>query len=190
MLVLVIQFVVSGVVAGAVQLAFSLWAQGKLEWSPALVSYGIGGMGAAYMLANVFLIGPLTKRFKDEGAYLIGSSMDLIGMAVLLAGALVFNAPLLAVAGMFFAIMGNGVWTTVLSSVMSRSSPAEHQGVMLGFANGLHMFGRVLGPLLVGVVVQETIFEGPFIMNTILLSCIVALAVRLNVRTQRKEAPS
>ena len=189
MLMLVIQFLISGVVAGAVQLAFSLWAQGKLDWSPASVSYGIAGMGAAYMLANVFLIGPLTKRFKDEGAYLIGSFMDLLGMCVLLTGALILNAPILAVAGMLFAIMGNGVWTTVLSSVMSRSSPPEHQGVMLGFANGLHMFGRVLGPLLVGVVIEETIFEGPFVVNAILLSFIVGLAIRLNLRRSSKPQP-
>ena len=185
MLMLVIQFLISGVVAGAVQLAFSLWAQGKLDWPPASVSFGIGGMGAAYMLANVFLIGPLTKRFKDEGAYLIGSLADLLGMCVLLAGSILLNQPILAVAGMFFAIMGNGVWTTVLSSVMSRSSPAEHQGVMLGFANGMHMFGRVIGPLLVGVVIEKTTFEGPFVMNALLLSFIVALAIRLNLRVRR-----
>jgi len=145
-LILVGQFLISGIVAGAVQLAFSLWAQGRLEWPPNAVSFGIAGMGLAYMTGNIFLIGPLTTRFKEQGAYLIGSLMDFLGVATLLFGMFVLRSPEVAVAGMLFAIMGNGVWGTVLSSVLSRASPPEHQGVMLGFATACTCLAVCSGP--------------------------------------------
>ena len=75
-------FLIAGFTSATTQFAYTFWAQGALNWPPGQVSFGMGAIGAAYLIATVGLVGPLSKRFGDERTLIIGACVDLkIGRA-------------------------------------------------------------------------------------------------------------
>lgn len=175
MALLIAQFFIGGFVSGQDQFVFAFWAQGLHGWGPDDVSFGMAAMGLGYMFATGVLVGPLSKSLGDLGAYLCGAALDLIGLAILLLSETVW----VGVGGLLLAVVGIGVWNTVLSSVMSKVSPEDKVGYMLGLSNGFSMAGRVAGPLIAGSFFLDISPAAPFVLSLILVAIVVANAVRL-----------
>ncbi len=178
---IILQFLIGGYVGGTDQFGFAFWVQGLHGWGPNDVSFGMAAMGGGYILATVFLVGPLTKKFGDLVAYVIGCIIDIIGLSLILLGPNVW----VSFAGLMLAVVGIGIWNTVLSSVLTKISPEDKVGYMLGVSNGASMIGRVCGPLLVGGVFLSISYELPFGVSLILVSIVLANAVRILVSQRR-----
>lgn len=177
------QFLIGGYAGGSDQFVFAFWAQGLHGWGPNDVSFGMAGLGLGYVVATIGLVGPLVKRHADLGAYLIGAAMNVIGMVVCLLGTDVW----VSYGGLWFAVVGAGVWNTVLSSVLTKVSPPDKVGLMLGVSNGFNMFGRVCGPLIAGSFFLDISLRLPFAVSLALVCIVLANAVRL-VTAQRRAA--
>lgn len=175
------QFLIGGYAGGSDQFVFAFWAQGLHGWGPDDVSFGMAGLGFGYVVATAGLVGPLSKRFADLGAYLIGSSMNAIGLAICLLAPDIW----VSYGGLWIAVVGAGVWNTVLSSVLTKVSPPDKVGLMLGVSNGFSMFGRVCGPLIAGSFFLDISLRLPFTISLVLIIVVVANAVRL-VAVQRR----
>jgi MFS family permease len=180
---IILQFLISGYIGGSDQFVFAFWAQGVHDWGPRDVSFGMATLGGGYMLATIGLVGPLTKRFDDLGAYLIGGIVNVIGLVTLLTGPNVW----IAYSGLFIAVTGMGVWSTVLSSVLTKVSPEDKVGYMLGVSSGASMIGRVIGPLIAGGTFLSISYTLPFMVTLGLVLVVVANAIRL-VLVQRRAA--
>ncbi len=180
MALLIAQFFIGGFVSGQDQFVFAFWAQGLHGWGPDDVSFGMAAMGLGYMIATGVLVGPLSKSLGDLGAYLVGAVLDMIGLAILLLSTTVWAG----VGGLLLAVIGIGVWNTVLSSVMSKVSPEDKVGYMLGLSNGFSMAGRVAGPIIAGSFFLDISPAAPFVLSLILVAIVVANALRL-VAAQR-----
>jgi DHA1 family tetracycline resistance protein-like MFS transporter len=178
---LIAQFFIGGYVSGQDQFVFAFWAQGLHGWGPDDVSFGMAAMGLGYMVATGGLVGPLTKRLGDLGAYLFGAVLDAAGLCLLLLSDNVW----LGAAGLWLAVIGIGVWNTVLSSVMSKVSPPDQVGYMLGLSNGFSMAGRVAGPLIAGSFFIDISPEVPFMVSLGLVAIVIANAVRLTAAQAR-----
>ena len=180
---IIVQFLIGGYVGGSDQFAFAFWAQGLHGWGPNDVSFGMAGMGAGYILATVFIVGPLTKQLGDLGAYVVGCIVDIIGLALLVLATNVW----VSFAGLMIAVVGIGIWNTVLSSVLTKISPEDKVGYMLGLSNGASMIGRVGGPLVAGGVFLDISFELPFVVSLIMVAIVLVNAVRI-LFSQRRAA--
>ncbi len=180
---IILQFFISGYVSGSDQFVFTFWAQGLHGWGPDDISFGMAAMGGGYMLSTVFLIGPLTGRFGDVGAYLIGCILDVTGLAILLIGPTVW----ISCAGLWIAVVGTGIWSTVLSSVLTKITPEDKVGYMLGVSNGASMIGRVCGPLIAGGIFLSISYTLPFAVAMGLVLIVIANAIRL-ILAQRRVA--
>jgi MFS transporter, DHA1 family, tetracycline resistance protein len=180
---IILQFLISGYIGGSDQFVFAFWAQGVHDWGPRDVSFGMATLGGGYMLATIGLVGPLTKRFDDLGAYLIGGIVNVIGLVTLLTGPNVW----IAYSGLFIAVTGMGIWSTVLSSVLTKVSPEDKVGYMLGVSSGASMIGRVIGPLIAGGTFLSISYTLPFMVTLGLVLVVVANAIRL-VLVQRRAA--
>lgn len=178
---IILQFLISGYISGSDQFVFAFWAQGLYGWGPDDVSFGMAAMGGGYMLATIVLVGPLTKHFGDLGAYLIGAVMDAVGLALLLLGPTIW----VSFAGLMIAVVGVGIWSTVLSSVLTKISPEDKIGYMLGVSNGASMIGRVGGPLVAGGVFLSISYTLPFVVTLVMVLVVIANAVRLLWTQQR-----
>lgn len=179
------QFLIAGYVSGSDQFAFAFWAQGLHNWGPDDVSFGMAAMGLGYMVATLGLVGPLTKRLGDVGSYLVGGTLDVIGLSIMLLGTNVW----ISAAGLWIAIVGVGIWSTVLSSVLTKVSPEDKVGYMLGISNGFSMVGRVCGPLIAGSFFLDINLNLPFAISLLLVLVVVANATRLLIIQRRVSAP-
>jgi MFS family permease len=115
------------------------------------------------------------------GAYLVGGVLDVLGLAILLLGTNVW----VSAAGLWIAVIGVGIWSTVLSSVLTKVSPEDKVGYMLGLSNGSSMIGRVCGPMIAGSFFLEINLNLPFVISLILVLVVVANAARLLVIQRR-----
>ncbi|NKB44715.1 MAG: MFS transporter [Alphaproteobacteria bacterium] len=172
---MIVQFFIGGYVSGSDQFSFAFWAQGIHNWGPDDVSFGMAAMGLAYMVATIGLVGPLAKHLGDVGAYLVGTLIDAIGLTILIFSTNVW----VSVAGLWIAIIGIGIWNTVLFGVLTKVSPEDKVGYMLGVANGTSMIGRVTGPLIVGSFFLDINLNLPFVVSLVLVLVVVANATRL-----------
>ncbi|MDE0801253.1 MAG: MFS transporter [Rhodospirillaceae bacterium] len=182
---LIIQFFIGGYVSGSDQFSFAFWAQGLHDWGPNNVSFGMASMGLAYMVATIGLVGPLSKRFGDVGAYFIGAIINLAGLSTFLYGSNVW----VSIAGLWVAIIGIGLWNTVLFSVLTKVSPEDKVGYMLGLSNGTAMVGRVVGPLIAGSFFLDINPVLPFVVTLGLVLIVAVNATRLII-IQRRAASS
>lgn len=177
------QFLIGGYTGGSDQFVFAFWAQGLHGWGPDDVSFGMAGLGFGYVVATIGLVGPLVKHYADLGAYLVGAAMNVIGLAICLLAPDVW----ISYGGLWLAVVGAGVWNTVLSSVLTKVSPPDKVGMMLGVSNGFNMFGRVCGPLIAGSFFLDISLRLPFTVSLVLILIVFANAIRL-IAAQRRNA--
>jgi len=180
--ILTIQFLITGLIGGSAPFIFSYWAQGLHNWGPANVSFVLAALGGAYMISTIFLIGPLTKKFNEEVAFIIGATVDFCGLLILILA----PTSLIAVFGLWISALGSAVWITLLSSILTKISPPEHVGFMLGLSTGVSMFGRVLGPIAAGAIWLKISYTAPFIFNLCLLSLVIAYGIRLLAQLHKR----
>ena len=154
---------------------------GRIGLALIILQFLIGGYVGGYILATVILIGPLTKNFGDLGAYVIGCIVNIMGLSLLLLGPTVWAS----VAGLLITVVGASIWNTVLSSVLTKISPEDKVGFMLGVSSGASMIGRVFGPLVVGGVFLGISYELPFGVSLALVSIVLANAVRILISQKR-----
>ena len=181
---IILQFFIGGYVSGSDQFVYAFWAQGLHGWGPSDVSFGMAAMGGSYMLATIGLVGPLTKHYGDLGAYMIGGGVDAVGLVILILGPTIW----ISFAGLMIAFIGVGIWSTVLSSVLTKISPEDKIGYMLGVSNGASMIGRVLGPLIAGGFFIGISYTLPYVVTLSLVLIVVANAIRLVFVQQRATA--
>ena len=175
LILLILLFLIAGFTSATTQFAYTFWAQGALHWAPSDVSFGMGAIGAAYLIATVGLVGPLSKRFGDERTLIIGATVDVIGMALFL---IAHSDAVSGIGGILVSITGGGMWNTVLSSIISKASPPHQTGMMLGLSNGANMVGRVIGPLTGGLLLA-TGLTVPFAANLTLTVVVVIAGLRI-----------
>jgi len=182
--ILTIQFLITGIIGGSAPFIFSYWAQGLHNWGPSNVSFVLAALGGAYMISTIFLIGPLTKQFNEEVAFVIGATLDFGGLLILILA----PTPLIAVLGLWISALGSAVWITLLSHILTKISPPEHVGFMLGLSTSVSMFGRVLGPIAAGAIWLKISYTAPFIFNLCLLSLVIAYGIRLLAQLRKRNS--
>jgi DHA1 family tetracycline resistance protein-like MFS transporter len=124
------------------------------------------------------LIGRLTKKLGDWPLCITGPFLVAIGMAGLIAVAYVDvkTAFALAITLVFLAgainSIGRSFQQPTMSSLLSKFSDRNEQGVVFGFYHGLSSLARVAGPILAA-------FTYPFLRNTgqFLVAAIIAAAM-------------
>jgi DHA1 family tetracycline resistance protein-like MFS transporter len=136
------------------------------------------------------MIGRLTKKYGDWPLCIAGPFLVAAGMAGLVAVA--FEAPvagfgaalaLLLLTGAVNAV-GRSFQQPTLSSLLSKYSDREQQGVVFGLYHGLGSLARVAGPVLAGLAY-------PFVRSTgqFLLAGVIAIAMGLWTYSLRQPTP-
>jgi MFS family permease len=166
---LVMQFFIGGYISGSDQFTFPFWAESLYDWGPKQISYGIGTMGLAYMIATFGIVGPCSEKLGDRGTYIVGCTINVLGLIILLSGHNVWVCTF----GLWLAVVGTGIWNTILSSILTKVTPSAQTGYMLGLSNGFSMAGRVCGPLLAGAFLLDISVKLPYVITL----CIVLLVL-------------
>jgi multidrug resistance protein len=118
-----------------------------------------GIMGLIGALVQGVGLKRLVDKFLDRSLLLYGSLFMGFGLLMIPYGKNFLGVALIV----SFMSIGTGILQPVVLSMISKFSPQERQGAVLGINQSISAFARVLGPLWGGWTFQYIGFEFPFI---------------------------
>jgi DHA1 family tetracycline resistance protein-like MFS transporter len=167
-----------GLAFATFQSIFSLYAQKKLGLGAESTGYVLAYVGVLSAVVQGGLIGPLTKRFREN--WLIITGLWLMAFS-LLAWAFVPNLVTLLIIMLPLALAG-GVLGTVIQSAITKSVKQQEIGGMLGISASLESLTRVIAPTVGGYLLGNLGSWAPGIFAAILMAWAVWFAYRRIIR--------
>ncbi len=119
--------------------------------------FGIVGMIGAIVQAG--FIRTLSHKLNDKAILLIGIFFMMIGLGLIPYGG---NFTGVAIVISIMAV-GSGILQPIIPSMISKHSPENQQGAVLGFSQSISAFARVLGPLWGGFSFDVLGYQYPFL---------------------------
>jgi MFS transporter, DHA1 family, tetracycline resistance protein len=153
---------------------FSLYLERQFGYGRRETSYLFAYIGVLMVFVQGVLVRRLAPRVGEKRLIIAGTAM--MGLGFLMQALIGGSVALLFVAIAVVSI-GNGLNTPSLSSLISRAASGEHQGGVLGVAQGCGALARIVGPLIgtwtLGFGVGTPYATGAAVM---FLACIFALS--------------
>lgn len=121
-------------------------------------------VGIIVVITQGGLLRPLTKKFSD-------STLIVIGLLFLTIGFLGLSTVNSLVEMIFWIIplsFGSSISNPTITSFLSKETPQEYSGVILGFNQSMGSFVRILGPI-IGTVLFELNEASPYYFGSIIL---------------------
>lgn len=129
------------------------------------LSYVFMYIGIIQIVLQGFLLGRLVKMVGEEKLLAFGPLIMMVGIIAM---------PLTSNIGIFLSSLammafGNGIMQTVVPSFISKRTPANEQGGVLGIAQSVSSIARVPGPIIGGFVVEVAGLASSFFLSGIFL---------------------
>ena len=142
------------------------------------MSYFFIYMGTIQIVWQGVLIGRLTEKIGEEKLIAFGPLLLMLGIFLmpLIPNIVIFVFSLTMIS------LGAGMMRTVVPSFISKISPANEQGGILGVTNGVASIARVPGPLIGGYLFEFAGLAAPFFASAGML--IVAFGFGFRVRAR------
>jgi len=119
--------------------------------------FGIVGLVGAIVQAG--LIRTISNKLKDKTIVLIGIFFMMVGLALVPYGG---NFAGVAIIISILAV-GSGILQPIIPSMISKYSPENQQGAVLGFSQSISALARVFGPLWGGFSYDVMGYQYPFL---------------------------
>jgi MFS transporter, DHA1 family, tetracycline resistance protein len=163
-----------GLAFSTFQSIFALYAQYKLGLTADKTGYILGYVGVLAVITQGGLIGPLTKRFRENQLIITGLWL----MAFALVGwAFAPNLVTLLIVMVPMALSG-GVLGTVLQSAITKAVQPQEIGGILGISGSLEAMTRVIAPTVGGLLLGNLGSWAPGIFSAFLVCWAVWFAYR------------
>lgn len=163
---------------------FALFNQQKFGFGAAETGYMLGYVGMLGILVQGGGIGPLVRKYGERRTLQVGLGLGALGF--IWAGFVTqWQGLLLALIPIAF---GFGVASPTANSLITRESPPEERGRLIGLSQSMAALARVLGPLISGWALE---FEAwlPFVLAALLSIFAGWLALRLVPPARPSEDP-
>lgn len=168
------------IVSALVTVAFSmmeqtliLFGERRLGMTPPQAGRLLGFVGVLMVVVQGGMVGRLVRRF-GEGPLLVA------GTACLVPGLLLVPAaqgwPLLVLAMVPLAL-GSGLLHPSLNALLSRRSPEDEQGGMLGLNQSVSSLARVVGPSVGGWLFEVRGLNAPYLLGGVIAGVATLAAV-------------
>ena len=158
---------------------FGLYGLERFDYGPEQVGIIMMVLGLVSALTQGFLAGPATKKWGDEAVIKIGLLVTAISFGLMIL-ADTFITVLLTTA--FFGITVS-IQSPALLSLTSRRATIP-QGITMGLSNSFVSLGRIVGPILGGVVLDINLIL-PYLSGSVIM-LIAFFASMLWIKPQRK----
>ena len=157
---------------------FALWAERRFDWTPREVGLNFVVIGVVAFFGQAFLSGMAARRFGEARVLTFG--MAVFGVALLLQAysPAWWFVPLVSA----LAAFGQSLALPNSSALISRSSPPDQQGAMLGLNMAAGSAGRITGPIVGGVLFSAVQPAAPFVAGAALAFLAAYLAVEAGRR--------
>lgn len=149
--VLIITFFIVNLASSVQQGNFALWTQKTFNYGPAENGWLFTYIGILAVLVQLKVLPFLTKKF-DEKAILFISLIFLFFGLILIP--LIPTQKFLYVS-LFFLPFGFGLSNPTIQALASENVPREEYGGTLGFLQSAGSLGRIIGPIVGGIIFQS-----------------------------------
>jgi MFS family permease len=163
---------------------FGLWAQDRFGW-------GTRELGVCFMIVGV-VSATFQAAITGRAARLFGEARVLcFGMLLFGAGLVVQtlnHAPLMAGVIMGVGAMGMALAMPNISALISRSTPPDRQGAMLGLNMACGSMGRIFGPIVAGALYSSVGPDAPLWVGGALTVPAAVMAINAGRAFRRAQA--
>ena len=149
---------------------FGLWAENRFGWGPREIGFCFLAIALTATLAQGLLAGICARRFGEPATLMAG--LTLVGLGFAFQPFVGANWPL-AVVGMITVALGQSLAFPNVAAILSKASPPERQGEMMGLNSAAGALARVFGPLMAAPLFTGIGPNAPFAVAAFL--CIPAL---------------
>ena len=139
------------------------------------MSYFFMYIGVLQIVLKGILIGRLTARWGEENLMVFGSLLLALGMFFMP----LYPSIIVFVASITLISSGIGTLNTVLPSFISKRTPADEQGGMLGIAQSVASIARIPSPLVGGIVAEFAGLDVAFFISAALVMICFFLGFKL-----------
>jgi len=161
--VVMISFIVVIGFAG-IEATYGLWTEKRFGWGPRQIATAFALIGILGAVCQGWLCGRLARRYGEAPTLTAGLVLMLIGIST---QGLSPTWPV-AIIGFAFVCVGQSLCFPNVSALISRSSPPDRQGEMLGLNMSGMALARIGGPMLAGwLFVIAT--GAPFALSALLI---------------------
>lgn len=169
----------------SMEAVFGLWTESSFGWGAREVGLAFIAVGGAGMIVQVFFIGPLVKRF-GEARVIIGGLGFLIAAMLLMP---ILHAPAAAVALMSLLMMGHSLAFPNAGALISRATPPDRQGSVMGLMMASNALSRIVAPPLFGLIYSLNM-DAPYYLGALMIVCILPVAWQVAGMRERQGAPA
>lgn len=164
--------------------AVLLWAQHS-DLSELQIGYVFMYIGLSSAIVQGTLVGPITKRFGERRMLVIGLVMMMIGLFAMpfFQSEYFFPYEFLALS---LIALANGFVSPALLSLVTQVSEPHEVGAITGANQSFGSIGRVIGPIVGGVLYQINYFL-PYVVGPIVLIIALWLAIRFKRKSLNLE---
>ncbi len=153
---------------------FSLFGERRFGLTISSAAALFAAIGLVLVIVQGGLIGPTVIRFGTAGSLRLGLALGVGGMATLAAAT---TWPVLAVA-LLLLVVGQGVVTPTLSALVANRAQAGRRGGALGMQQAAGGLGRVVGPVLGGLLFERVGLAAPYVVGAVLMLAALGLVAR------------
>jgi MFS family permease len=152
---------------------FSLFGARRFHLTLGSAAVVFVGIGIALVIVQGALVGKVTARLGARRAYVGGIAVCGLGLAVL-AGATVW---VVLVVALGLLVLGQGIATPTLTSLVVDRARADRRGEALGFQQSAGSLARIAGPAAAGLLFDRAGVAWPYVVGAVLMAVVVGLVV-------------
>ncbi|WP_312598900.1 MFS transporter [Brevundimonas sp.] len=187
----------------AMESVFGLWAESRYQWGAREVGLSFMIVGIISTLNQGFFAGRLARRFGESRVLAVG--MLLFGTSLVLqvlAPVAWFPAMRLELEAVSIPLVQGWIIPIVMavgacgmslampniSAMISRASPPDRQGAMLGLNMASSSVARIFGPMIAGALFSGLGHDWPFLIGALLTVPAAVMAVNAGRAIRRAQA--
>ncbi|MFA6513084.1 MAG: MFS transporter [Patescibacteria group bacterium] len=130
---------------------FSLWTQKTFNYGPSENGWLFAYIGVLAVVVQLRVLPFLIKKFNEKTILYISLFLMFIGLSLI---PLSPHANFLYIA-LFFLPFGNGLANPTIQALASENVPKEEYGGTLGFLQSAGSLGRIVGPIVGGIIFES-----------------------------------
>jgi DHA1 family tetracycline resistance protein-like MFS transporter len=158
----------------SMEAVFGLWTQHHFGWSAREVGLTFIAVGATGLLVQLLLIGPLSRRYGEARVIVLG--LVVLGVSMVLQP--ILKNPVAAVVLMSMLMAGHSLAFPNVGSLISRSTPPQNQGSVLGLQMASTAFSRIVVPPFFGFIYAAFSPDAPYFACSLVMLGAIFIAVQ------------
>ena len=163
---------------------YGLWAEANFGWSANDLGFAFLAIGGGGLFAQLVLIGPLAARYGEARVIVLGLALLAVSMVL----QPVIRTPATGVTLMGLLMVGHSLAFPSAGALLSRNTPPERQGSIMGLMMASNAVGRIVAPPAFGLIYDRAGHDAPWYAGAALIGLVMLMALQA-VRLAERGTP-